>query len=134
MTPRTLNPLCARIGKDKVAHVVHDFYSKLLADPQLAIYFKHIQDLPAHEAHITEYWWTAMGGRPDAHRPFDMVGRHKNMQLDPALFARWLDLFDAAMVAHLEPELASQWSQMTHAIGGNLQRILGVAEQPPEAR
>lgn len=123
---RQLNPLCAQIGKDRVALVVHLFYQKLLADPLLAPYFSHIHNLPEHEAHITEYWWTAMGGRPGPHRPFDMVGRHQGMTLSPALIDRWLHLFDEAMQASLEPELADQWGQMTRAIGGNLQRILGI--------
>lgn len=126
MTQRTLNPLCAQIGKENVARVVHDFYAKLLTDPLLAPYFQHLHNLPEHEAHITEYWWTAMGGRPEAHRPFDMVGRHQPMKLNEELFTRWLELFHQAMEENLEPGLAGQWWQMAQAIGGNLQRILGV--------
>lgn len=121
---RELAPLCSKIGRETVDRVVQDFYRKLREDPDLAPFFARIADFPAHEAHVADFWWVAMGGRAEAHRPFDMVGRHAPLGLTPSAFQRWLRLFRKTVEEHLPPPLAAQWLQMAQGVGANLERIL----------
>lgn len=118
---RKLEPLCAKIGRDRVGRVVHAFYAKLRTDPVLHGYFDGITDFYEHEALITDFWWIAMGGTLAQPRQFDMLGRHQTLGLTPAAFARWLVLFGETLSAHLPPDLAAQWLQMSAGISANLQ-------------
>jgi hemoglobin len=119
---RTLDPLCGKIGRERVEAIIHTFYDRLRVHPDLGRHFSQLD--PEHEAHIIDFWWAAMGGRIGEHRPFDMIGRHKPLNLDAAAFTQWLELFRHTLDAQLPPELASQWFQMAQAIGANMQRIL----------
>ena len=124
--PRKLQPLCDKIGHDRVAAVVHDFYVRLRADPELGPFFRPIPDQEAHEQRVIGYWWVAMGGRMAEPPVVDMVSRHANLGLTEALLQRWLDLFGATLADHLEPELAAQWQQMAEAVGANLRgQVMG---------
>jgi hemoglobin len=117
---RKLEPLCDKIGRDRVAAVVHDFYTRLRADPELGALFRAIPDQAGHEERVIGYWWVAMGGRMAEPPVVDMVGRHAPLGLTEAMLQRWLALFDQALQAHLEPELAEQWRQMAEAVGERL--------------
>ena len=121
---RELAPLCTKITHEQVAHVVNVFYAKLRVDPELQHFFAHIPDFTAHQAHIADFWWIAMGGRIAAHQPFDMIGRHLPLGLSEDHLLRWLELFHAALLGNLTQELAEQWFQMAQGIGKNLARIL----------
>ena len=121
---RDLAPLCSKITREQVAHVVDAFYAKLRMDPELQHFFAHIPDFTAHQAHIADFWWIAMGGHVAGHLPFDMIGRHLPLRLSEDHIARWLELFHATLLENLTPELADQWFQMAQGIGKNLTRIL----------
>lgn len=118
---RKLEPLCAKIGRDRVDLVVHAFYAKLRTDPVLHGYFDGITDFSGHEALIADFWWVAMGGILAQPRQFDMLGRHRTLGLTPAVFERWLALFGDTLATYLPPDLATQWLQMAVGIGANLQ-------------
>ena len=124
VSPRKLEPLCGKIGRDNVERVVHAFYDNLRNHPELKLFFVDIPDFESHEAHIADFWWVAMGGRIGDHRPFDMAGRHMPLGLTENAFALWLDLFHETLLGHLPAELAEQWFQMALGIGANLRRIL----------
>jgi len=123
-SPRKLEPLCGKIGRDNVDLVVREFYGKLRQHPELKSFFAHIENFEAHEAHVADFWWVAMGGRIGEHRPFDMVGRHLPLGLNEAAIALWLDLFHATLLAHLPREPAEQWFQMAQGIGANMKRLV----------
>ena len=126
---RELAPLCDKITREQVAHVVGTFYVKLRVDPELQHFFAHIPDFTAHQAHIADFWWIAMGGHVAGHLPFDMIGRHLPLRLSENHIFRWLELFRATLLEQLPQELAEQWFQMAQGIGKNLTRILLGATQ-----
>ena len=119
---RMLEPLCEKIGRDRVDQVIHAFYATLRADPVLHGFFDGITDFAEHEAHIADFWWVAMGGKLEQPRQFDMLGRHHGLALTPAAFEHWLALFGATLHAQLAADAADQWLQMAEAIAANLQR------------
>jgi hemoglobin len=117
---RKLEPLCDKIGYDRVAAVVHDFYRRLRADEELGPVFTAIGDREGHEAKIIAYWWLAMGGRMSEPPVVDMIGAHARVGVTEAQLQRWLTLFEATLGDHLEAELASQWAQMANAVADKL--------------
>lgn len=123
-SPRKLEPLCGKIGRDNVDLVIREFYEKLRRHPELKSFFAHIQGFEAHEAHVADFWWVAMGGRIGEHRPFNMVGRHLPLGLNENAITLWLDLFHAILLEHLPQEQAEQWFQMAQGIGANMKRLV----------
>lgn len=123
---RRLRPLCDQIGRAGVDRVIQRFYAQVREHPHLAPYFSGIADFSAHERHIADFWWIAMGGRVPHRHSVDMVGRHAVLGLDAQAFEDWLALFRSTLNTDLPGPLGDQWYQMAAAIGGNLRRILGV--------
>lgn len=87
MVSRRPEPICNTIGRERVDTAVRVFYERLRAHPQLKQFFAHIPDFSAHERHIADFWWLAMGGRLEQHPQFDMMRRHRPLQLNDAAFA-----------------------------------------------
>ena len=123
---RKLEPLCDKIGRENVAIVVHDFYGRLQADAMMSPFFANMGDFTKHEALITDYWWTVLGGKIDGPRPFDMLARHQALNLTMAAFDRWLQVFEATLLTHLSSELAQRWLQMAQGIADTMKRHLQV--------
>jgi hemoglobin len=124
MQKRTLQPLCDKIGHDRIKHVIHAFYSRLQADDQLGHFFAHIEDFSSHEARIADFWYTAMGGRLENPPQVDMVGKHFPLGIQDADIDRWLEHFRTTTSEHLEPGLAEQWVFMAEGIAGRLRQIV----------
>jgi hemoglobin len=120
--PRVLRPLCDRIGRERVDRVIALFYQRLRADAQLAPFFTHIEDFPAHQRMIADFWWIAMGGTVADPPTVDMLGVHRPMGLRQTDLEHWLALFGDVLDAELEPELARQWMTMAQGIGERLGR------------
>ena len=118
--PRKLQPLCEKIGRARVTHVVQRFYARLLADAELGPYFARLPDLDAHVAHIVEFWWIAMGGKTAGTPVFDMVGRHAPLGITEAHLQRWLMIFAQTLDDELPEALAAQWLTMAHGIAERL--------------
>lgn len=118
--PRRLQPLCEKIGRERLDHTIAVFYERLLADAQLGPYFRALPDLPVHVAHIAEFWWIAMGGRTEGAPVFDMIGRHAGLGITEALLARWLTLFEQTLHDQLPAALAAQWMTMAAGIAERL--------------
>ncbi|MDA8384375.1 MAG: group III truncated hemoglobin [Betaproteobacteria bacterium] len=121
---RTLEPLATQIGRVAVERVVHAFYQKIYRDARIAPFFGQLTDAAAHEAHVADFWWVAMGGRIASRRPFDMMGQHAPLHLTPEVMTVWLALFREALFEELPPELAQPWLQMAAAIGANMRHAL----------
>ncbi|MEF8792404.1 MAG: group III truncated hemoglobin [Thiohalorhabdus sp.] len=117
---RKLEPLCDKIGFDRVEAVIHDFYRRLRADPELGPVFVAIKAREEHERKIIGYWWLAMGGKMDQPPVVDMIGAHARIGLTEAQLQRWLALFGETLRDHLPEELAAQWEQMAHGVGDKL--------------
>lgn len=128
-TPRRkLEPLCQKIGRENVAKIVHDFYGRLQADAMMRPFFANMGDFAAHESLITDYWWTVLGGQIDGPRPFDMLGRHRALNLNLAAFERWMQVFEETLLTYLSPELANRWLQMAQGIAETMKRHLQIQE------
>ena len=84
------------------------FYARVRADPQLGpVFARAIPDdeWSAHIANIQDFWSAVMlrSGRYKGN-PFQV---HKGVEgISPALFERWLALFDEACREVLPPEIA----------------------------
>jgi len=130
MSQRTLQPLCDKIGRERVDAVIRDFYQVLRSDPELRDFFAGIEDFTEHERRIADFWWTAMGGRLEEPPTIDMVGRHMPLGITDEAIDRWLALFREALDRHLEPALAEQWHAMARGIADRLRRTV-VAGEPP---
>mgnify|MGYP006294747063 CR=1 FL=1 len=117
---RKLEPLCDKIGHDRVEAVIHDFYRRLRADAELGPVFTAIGEREGHEAKVIAYWWLAMGGKMADPPVVDMLGAHARAGVSEAQLRRWLALFGETLRDHLAEELAAQWEQMAHAVGDKL--------------
>lgn len=116
---RKLQPLCDKIGRERVERTVDRFYARLLGDERLRGWFEPL-DLAAHTARIVEFWWIAMGGRSAAPPVFDMVGRHRPLGIGSADLEHWLELFALTLREELPAELADQWLRMAEAIAAKM--------------
>ena len=125
---RKLIPLCEKIGRDNVALVVHDFYQRLQLDEMMRPFFAGMGDFTEHEALIADFWWTVMGGKIDQKHEFDMLGRHRALNLNGAALQRWLQVFEATLLTHLPPELAQRWLQMALGIADVMRRNLQLGD------
>lgn len=108
------------ISREEVAAVVHRFYRRLMSEPKLAGYFAHVTDWPAHEGHITDFWWGVMGGHVEAPRPHAMDRGHRDLEFNQQELALWLALFEQTLHENLPQEITTQWDNMARAIGQKL--------------
>lgn len=120
--------MCEQIGREQVAGVVHDFYGRLQADDMMRPFFGGMGDFTGHEALIADFWWTAMGGKLDQPRAFDILARHRALGVTAAALQRWLQRFEATLRTHLAPELAQRWRQLALGIADVMRRRLQLGE------
>ncbi|MHB0991145.1 MAG: group III truncated hemoglobin [Burkholderiales bacterium] len=121
---RKLSPLCDIIGRERVVAVVHDFYAQLHADETMRPFFEGIDDFTEHEALIADFWWTAMGGKIEQPRQFDMLAKHRALGLNAEALQRWIQVFEETLQAHLPPEPAQRWLQLALGIADVMRRHL----------
>lgn len=117
---RTLEPLCDKIGRERVATVVTAFYRAVDEDAVLAPFFAAVPDRAAHERRVTDFWWIAMGGWLDEPPVVNMAGIHTGRGIRDQHVARWLDVFRTTLHRELPPELAEAWATMAEGIGARL--------------
>ncbi len=130
MEPRKLEPLCDKIGRERIERQIHAFYEKLQNDPEMKGFFEHIEDFSAHEKRIADFWWNAMGGRLDEPPQIDMVGKHIPLGIRDVHVDRWLGVFKETLYEVMEPELADQWYLMAEGIATRLRQIVVHHEMP----
>jgi hemoglobin len=133
MSERRLQPLCDKIGRQRVEQVVRDFYQALREDPELAGFFSGIDDFTEHERRICDFWWIAMGGRVEDPPRIDMVGKHFPLGITEQALDQWLALFRRTLAGHMDMDLALQWYTMANGIAERLRDIV-VRHRPPGVR
>ena len=127
---RQLIPLCEKIGRERIEQQIHRFYQKLQVDPEMKGFFEHIPDFTAHEKRISDFWWTAMGGRLDNPPQIDMVGKHMPLGIQDHHIDKWLAYFKQTLNEVMEPELADAWYLMAEGIALRLRQIVVQGEMP----
>jgi hemoglobin len=96
------------LTEEQIAALLDLFYARVRADAELGpVFARAIADdeWPAHIANIQDFWSAVMlkSGRYKGN-PLQV---HKEVEgISPALFTRWLGLFDEACRDVLAPELA----------------------------
>ncbi|WP_018948157.1 group III truncated hemoglobin [Thioalkalivibrio sp. ALMg11] len=120
MAFRKLEPLCDKIGAERIRAVIDDFYRRLSADPEIGHHFERIQDFPDHVKRIADFWYMNLGGRLEQPPTIDMVGKHAPLNLTEADLAVWMRHFKATTEDHLEPPLAAEWQQLADGIASRM--------------
>lgn len=115
----------AHMSDESIRILVHAFYEKLRRDPQLApIFTAAIGDRrDAHIARMCDFWGTAM--RVSKRYKGDMLAAHWRVgALHPALFGRWLGLFEETVEEHFTGEVAAALRDRAHKTARNLEMAL----------
>ncbi|ADV67203.1 group III truncated hemoglobin [Deinococcus maricopensis] len=106
-------------GEAGLAALVADFYARCRADEVLGpVFAAHVQDWAAHEARVTAFWVTMLGG-PPAWRG-NLNGVHAGLGVRGEHVARWLAHFEAACAAHLPAAAAQALSGRARAMAARL--------------
>ena len=108
------------IGKDRIAHVVKVFYSRVRAHPSLGIPFARVHDWPEHEAVLTHFWWVTLGGKRYLDYPYAVARKHMEAGFTPELLVDWLALFRETVAAEVPAEMAAGWLERAERIGVSL--------------
>ena len=120
MAFRKLEPLCDKIGAERIHAVIDDFYRRVAADPEIGHYFERIEDFPDHVNRIADFWYMNLGGRLEHPPTIDMVGTHAPLNLTEADLAVWMHHFKTATEDHLEPPLAAEWQQLAEGVASRM--------------
>jgi hemoglobin len=115
----------AGVTEPMIRELVHAFYGKVRRDPQLGpIFNREVQDWNEHLAKLTDFWSSVMlmtgrfKGRP-------MAAHTAVLDIRPAHFARWLELFAETAGEVCPPAAAELFAARSRMIGQSLQ--LGIA-------
>ncbi len=73
-------------GPVAVTAVVDDFYTHVLADPQLAPYFEHVE-MPKLKRHMVLLLTKVLGG-PDSYKGRDLADAHRGLGITEGHYAR----------------------------------------------
>ncbi len=99
--------------EQEVRNLVVRFYERARADATLGPIFEDsVHDWSAHIERIVDFWSDAIL-KTDRYQGTPMGAHLKLTKLEPAMFARWLDLFDETARETL-PESAAQ-ATLEHA-------------------
>ena len=118
------SPLCQRISFAQVQHVIHAFYARLQADPQLSHFFKHIADFTEHEYRISCFWWMSMGGKLHTPPSIDMINKHMPLGISSNDLQIWLQLFEETLKEQLPAQSAQDWFEKALQISKRVQQIV----------
>ncbi len=91
-------------GAPAMLALAADFHRRCLADDILEHPFSHGVN-PDHVPHLAQYWGAVLGG-PPAYAPghSHMLEIHAHQGMQPSLGDRFVEVFDAAVVATLPPD------------------------------
>jgi hemoglobin len=80
------------ISGPEIEQLVDRFYAKVRLDPEIGPVFNAaIDDWPAHLSLLKDFWSTVL--LPERRYKGNPLAKHLELSLDPAHFARWLELF-----------------------------------------
>lgn len=118
--PGNHKALANQIGEKLIGKVVDDFYNLIQTHPTLARPFATVEDWPSHKDSIANFWWVALGGKPQKSYRYDPIRKHVSAGFNAALLTEWQELFDVVIKSHIETELAEKWFLRVQMIGKNL--------------
>ncbi len=106
-------------------HQVRAFYTAARQDPLLGTVFARVQDWEHHIGRISAFWSNvALGTRSYQGNP---MAAHLPLGLEPAHFARWLELWAATARAELPPAAAALVVERAERIATSLQHGIAFA-------
>ena len=127
----------ARPDLDSPAQVdcfVDAFYSRVLADPQLAPLFLDVAgiDLEVHLPRIKAYWRKMLLGEQDYRR--HMMRKHRDLdarqRLTAADYARWLALFEETLDSGYSGPFTERARRLARRIAVNMRRNIERFREP----
>lgn len=126
MTPATDSPLCT---ENDIVLLVRDFYASVRRDDMLGPVFEaHVDDWDKHLVKLVHFWSSILlrTGRYTG----NPMQKHVALPgLNPALFERWLALFQATTAAHPNQAMARE----AYAAAQRIARSLWFAYQMKNA-
>ncbi len=125
-----------RISEDEIRRLVTEFYSRARRDPVLGpVFARAIGESEAaweaHFDHLQDFWSAIMLTSGRYHRdPFSAHLRVR--EIEPAMFDRWLVLFEATATELFAPEIAAAFMDRARRIARSLR--MGLFERLPTRR
>ncbi|OYW78598.1 MAG: hypothetical protein B7Z26_09520 [Asticcacaulis sp. 32-58-5] len=113
--------------RDEVRGLVEDFYGRVRADDLIGPVFNGaVHDWPEHFDNLTLFWMTITNGpHPDIPnykgRP---MAKHFPLDLNPAMFERWLELWVATTGERFDALRAEILREKAYRIGQSFQAAL----------
>lgn len=106
--------------EEEIAFLVHDFYTRVRAEPELGPIFEaHIRDWDTHLAKMVDFWSSAPRGT--ARFRGTPMPRHVALPgLSAALFERWLALFGQTTAALANAPLRERADELARRIAESL--------------
>jgi len=117
-------PHPAQMRHPDLARLVETFYGHARQDALLAPVFARITDWPHHFRALTAFWVTQLRGRGLYRGAPIAVHRAMADQLTPAMFGRWLTLWDAATDEVMGPDDAAALQAHARRIGNVMQAAI----------
>lgn len=115
-------------GREDIARLVTEFYTRAFADPVLGPIFIDIakMDLPAHMPIMCDFWETVLFQAGKYGRnAFDVhLTLHQQEPLTPMHFQLWLDLWEATVDDLFLGEKANLAKVQANRIAGSISRRL----------
>ena len=111
---------------EEIARVIRAFYGRLTVHPQLGHFFEGIENFSEHEQRIIDFWFMAMGGKPEpAPTPkIDMIGKHFPLGITEEDLQIWLALFTETLAQEITDEKARYWLDKAMTIAARLKQIV----------
>ena len=106
--------------EDDVVHLVHAFYARVRADPELGpVFDTHITDWTHHLSKMVDFWSSTLRGTA-RYRGTPMPAHVALPGLTPALFHRWLALFDDTTRTIDNPAMRERANDLARRIAESL--------------
>lgn len=109
------------------------FYARVRQDKVLGpVFANHVTDWPAHEEKIAAFWRNAILFE----RCYDGNPQRVHIQrpdVQPEMFAHWLNLFEEVATQTLPSETATPWVALARRIGVGMKAGVQSARQPKDA-
>jgi hemoglobin len=116
----------AGVSETLIRRLVETFYARVLQDPDLAPMFRHaVADHWDRHLQTMVDFWASIALRTGQYQGKPQAA-HMPLGLTPALFDRWLELFEATAYDVCEPHVAAFFLDRARRIADSLQIGLGI--------
>lgn len=115
-----MSSIAQRVGRETIDTVSRQFYAQIRVHPRLAPIFAVVHDWPQHEAHISHFWWTVLGGDAYLDNQYNVARKHLDIGVTPALVDEWLALFEPIVRQHVAAPDADEWLRKARMIGQSI--------------